>query len=123
MSTLAAFPVRSMAQGERNTLHIDWGGTVADDPTGCLRPADTIASCVAEVKDNPDGATNPTLGPVTVNTDVERINGRWCQIGEVTICGITIAGDQMPGEYRLRFTATTQAGAVLPRFVRIMVEE
>lgn len=122
MSSLEAPQIRSIARGETNTIVIDWGENTAGQETGVLKAGDTVTSCVVVVDSKPTGATDPTLGSVSANATALYVNDRSCSAGEATTCNIATASDQTAGEYRLKFTATTTNGKVLPRYVRVRVE-
>lgn len=124
MSSLTAPEFHVMARGEVNRLYVDWGDNTAAEKTGCLSAGDTVSSCVVSVDDKPTGATDPTLGSVTVLTQTspaDDINGRLWSTGEATACTVTMGASQTVGTYRLKFTATTASGYTLPRFVKLEV--
>ena len=121
MSTTAP-EIRVMAQGETNTLIVDWGENTSGQETGVLKSGDTVTSCVVSVLTKPTGASEPTLGSVTAPNSTEYINGRACSTGEWTKCNIATASDQTLGLYVLKLTATTTNGKVLPRKVQVRVE-
>lgn len=123
MSGLTCSEIRSVARGETNKIYLDWGENTAAEKTGGLSAGDTVATCVVSVDSKPANATDPTLGTVTVptNSSSDDINGRIWSTGEATVCVIQTASDQTLGPYRLKFTATTTNGYVLPRFVRLLV--
>jgi len=123
MSSLTAPGIRTVARGEINRLYLDWGENTAAEKTGVLSAGDTVASCTVSVYSKPTGATDPTLGSVTVpaNASSDDINGRVWSTGEATVCTITTAADQTLGDYVLTFTATTTNGYVLPRKVKLKV--
>lgn len=123
MSSLTAPGIRTVARGEINRLYLDWGENTAAEKTGVLSAGDTVASCTVSVYSKPTGATDPTLGSVTVpaNSSSDDINGRVWSTGEATVCTITTAADQALGDYVLTFTATTANGYVLPRKVKLKV--
>lgn len=121
MSGIQSSEIRTMAQGETNTLVIDWGENTAGAETGVLKAGDTVASCTVSVVSKPTGADDPTLGSVTVPGTSGYVNGRLCTTGEWTQVSVQTGASQTAGEYRLKFTATTTNSKVLPRFVRIRV--
>jgi hypothetical protein len=75
------------------------------------------------VYSKPTGASDPTLGSVTVpaNSSSDDINGRVWSTGEATVCTIATGASQTVGTYVLKFTATTANSYVLPRFVKVEV--
>lgn len=119
--SITAPNIADMAAGETNALCIDWGVSVAGQETGVLKAGDTVASCTAAVSAAPSGASNPTFGSVIPNTSTLYVNGRNCAIGEATSVSIVTGNTQTPGQYLLKFTATTANGKVIPRFVRMNV--
>lgn len=119
--TIQAQQIHDLARGETNTICIDWGENTAGQETGCLKAGDTVVSCVVVVDQKPSGATDPTLGSVSVNATALYVNDRACSAGEATTGNITTASDQVAGVYRLKFTATTANGKVIPRYVRVNV--
>lgn len=124
MSSLTAPELRIVARGEVNQLYIDWGENTAAQKTGCLSAGDIVSSCTASVDDKPTGATDPTIGSVTVPTQgspQDDINGRLWSTGEATVCTLTTSSSQTVGRYRLKFVATTANGYTLPRFVHVEV--
>lgn len=118
---ITAKPSRSVARGETNGICVDWGDNTPGEETGVLKASDIVVSCVAEVDSKPDGASDPTLGSVTVSDAELFINERLCSPGEATTCRFTTAADQLPGVYVLKFTATTERGYVIPRLLRLNV--
>lgn len=115
--------IRAMARGETNAIDIDWGENTSGEETGVLKAGDTVASAAVVVDTKPTGAADPTLGSVTVNATALYVNGRSCSAGEATVFSITTASNQTYGQYRLKVTATTTNGEVIPRFVRVNVEQ
>jgi hypothetical protein len=123
VSALTAPQHHTMNVGETNRLYVDWGENTAAEKTGALSAGDTVASCVVAVYSKPTGASDPTLGSVTVpaNSSSDDINGRVWSNGEATVCTITTGASQTVGTYVLKFTATTTNSYVLPRFVKVEV--
>ena len=121
MSSLTAKQVRTVAKGETNRIDIDWGENTAGSETGVLKAGDTVSSCTVSVQTKPQGASDPTLGSVTVNGSALSVNGRSCSAGEATTCTLTTGASQTEGLYVLKFTATTANSYVLPRFVNVSV--
>ncbi len=119
--SIEAQTIADISRGETNTICIDWGENTAGQETGCLKAGDTVSSCAVAVYGKPIGATDPTLGTVSVNSQALYVNQRSCSAGEATTCNITTASDQTAGQYRLKFTATTANGKVIPRYVRVNV--
>lgn len=115
--------IRQMAQGETNTICIDWGENTAGQETGVLKAGDTVASCTVSVVTKPTGATDPTLGSVSANGTALYVNGRSCSAGEATTNNITTGSSQTAGIYLLKYTATTANSKVLPRYVKVTVVE
>jgi hypothetical protein len=109
------------ARGETNRIDIDWGENTSGQESGVLKAGDTIASCVVSVDDKPSSASDPTMGSVSANSADLYVNSRVCSAGEATTCQITTGSSQAYGKYRLKFTATTTNGYVIPRFVIINV--
>lgn len=122
MSGIRSDQIREMARGETNTIITDWGENTAGQETGALKSGDTVASCTIAVESKPTGADDPTLGSVTAPNSTEYINNRNCSSGEWTQVNITTAADQAYGTYRLKLTATTTNGKVLPRSITIHVK-
>lgn len=125
MSALTAPEHHTVAQGEVNRIYIDWGENTAAQKTGVLSAGDTVSSCTVSVSSKPTGATDPTLGSVTVptNSGSDDINGRVWSTGEATVVTVTMGSSQTVGDYVLKFTATTANGYTLPRFVKLTVRE
>lgn len=123
MSSLTAPEHHVMARGEVNRILIDWGENTAAEKTGVLSAGDTVSSCVVTVDSKPDGASDPTLGSVTVptNTSSDDINGRVWSTGEATLNTITTGSSQTYGTYRLKYVATTANSLTLPRYVKVVV--
>lgn len=113
---------RSIARGETNSIALDWGENTAGSETGALPAGDTVASCTVAVDDKPSGASDPTLGSVSVNASTLYVNGRQCSAGEATTCTISAGASQTYGDYRLKFVATTAGSLVLPRYVTVTCE-
>lgn len=120
--SIASPEIRVMAKGETNAIVIDWGVKTAGSETGVLKAGDTVSSCTVAVDSKPSGASDPTLGSVTAPASTGYVNGRNCAIGEWTQCSIVTGSSQTVGIYRLKFTATTTNGKVIPRFVKIEVK-
>lgn len=121
MSRLYADEIREMGRGEVQRIDCDWGENTSGSETGTLKAGDTVASCVVAVQAKPSGASDPTMGSVTVNASPLYVNGRSCSAGEATTCSATMGSSQTYGEYVLKFTATTTNGYTIIRYVRIMV--
>ena len=113
---------RSMARGETNVVSLDWGENTSGAETGALASGDTLVSCAVALDSSPTGSETPTLGSVAVNSTDLTVNGRSCSAGEATTCTVTTGAAQTYGDYRLKFTGTTTAGLVLPRFCTVTVE-
>ena len=109
------------ARSQATHVDIDWGLNTAGSETGMLKNGDTVSSCVVALDDSPTGSTTPTLGSVSVNSGAVYVNSRLCQIGEATTCLVTMLSNQAYGKYRLKFTATTTNGEIIPRFVVLIV--
>lgn len=127
MSSITAPQIRVMARGETHRIDIDWGDSTAGAETGVLNAGDLVESCVVEIDARPGSAVeedDPELGTVVVpeNTSSDTINSRQWVEGEATTCTIETADDQTLGTYRLKFTATTVNGMVLPRFITVQVK-
>lgn len=110
-----------MARGETNTLLTDWGENSQGQETGVLKNGDTVSSATVSVDSKPTGADDPTLGSVTAPASAEYVNDRSCSAGEWTRFNVTTSATQTAGQYRLKVTATTANGKVIPRFVRVDV--
>lgn len=123
MSALTAPHHHTMAKGETNRVYIDWGENTAAEKTGVLSAGDTVASAVVSVDSKPTGASDPSLGSVTVptNSSSDDINGRVWSTGEATVFTITTGSSQTEGTYRLQVTAITANSYVLPRYVNVVV--
>ena len=123
--SVEAAQVYEVARSTVQAVSIDWGENTSDSETGVLDAGDTVASCVVAIAstDKPTGAADPTFGSVVVNSTSVVVNGRTCSAGEATACTMTLASDQAYGMYKLKFTATTTNGFVLPRWVRFRVTE
>ena len=124
MSSLTCPGIPTIGKGEVNRLYVDWGENTAAQKTGCLSAGDTVSSCTVSVDSKPTGASDPTLGSVTVpaNSSSDDINGRVWSQGEATVCTVTMASNQTEGTYRLKFVATTASGYTLPRYVMLDVK-
>lgn len=121
MSSLTAKQVRTVGRSETNRIDIDWGENTAGSETGVLKAGDTVSSCTVSVDTKPTGASDPTLGSVTVNASALYVNGRSCSAGEATTVSITTGASQTYGNYMLKFIATTANSYVLPRYVSVTV--
>jgi hypothetical protein len=119
--TILVETIPDVARGETNTICVDWGENTAGQETGVLKAGDTVASCTITVYSKPTGATDPTLGSVSVNATALHVNERSCSAGEATTCSITTASDQTAGVYTFKLTATTTNSKVIPRYVRVNV--
>ncbi len=109
--------IPGVSRGQATHIDIDWGENTAGSETGMLKNGDTVESCVIALDDSPTGSTTPTLGSVSVNVADVYINRRSCSAGEATTCLVTMLASQTYGRYRLKFTAITTNGEVIPRFV------
>ncbi len=112
-----------IGRGETNRIDIDWGENTSGQESGVLKAGDTVASCAVALDDSPAGSTTPTLGSVTVNTNDLYVNWRLCSAGQATTSQIVTGASQIYGKYRLKFTATTTNGYVIPRFVNVQVSQ
>jgi hypothetical protein len=123
--SIDAAQVYDVARSTVQSISIDWGENTSGTETGVLDAGDTVASCAVAIAsgDKPSGAADPTFGSVAVNSTAVVINGRTCSAGEATACTMTLASDQAYGAYRVKFTATTTSGFVVPRWVRFRVVE
>lgn len=121
MSRLYADEIREMGRSEVQRIDCDWGENTSGSETGTLKAGDTVASCTVAVQTKPTGASDPTLGSVTVNATALYVNGRSCSAGEATTCSVTMGASQTYGEYVLKFTATTTNSYTIIRYVRVMV--
>ena len=121
--SLEAAQVYDVPRSTVQSISIDWGENTAGTETGVLDSGDTVASCVVVVDSKPSGAADPTFGTVSVNGTAVYVNGRSCSAGEATSVTMTLASDQTYGAYRLKFTATTTAGFVIPRYARFRCTE
>lgn len=122
MSGITADTISNMAQGEVNSLLIDWGENTPGQETGVLKASDTVVSCTVAVDSKPVGAADPTFGSVTVNSGALYVNLRSCSAGEATTVNVTMGASQTYGPYRFKFVATTTNGKVIPRYVRVNVQ-
>ena len=121
--SLEAAQVYDVPRSTVQAISIDWGENTSGTETGVLDAGDTVASAVVAVDGKPSGAADPTFGSVVVNSTSVVINGRTCSAGEAVAVTMTLASDQAYGSYRLKVTATTANGFVLPRYVRFRVTE
>lgn len=123
MSGKRANEIRLMKRSEVRILTVDWGENTAQQKTGVLAAGATVSSCTVAVTEKPSGATDPTLGSVTVpaNSSNDDVNGRVWSTGEVTVCTCTTASDQAIGLYVFTFTATTSNSETIKAEVAVRV--
>lgn len=112
--------IHQMRRSEKRPFAVDFGENTAGQTTGKLPASDTVASAVVAVESKPTGATDPTIGTVTVNGSAEYVNDRSCSSGEAVLFPVTLASDQAAGQYTLTVTATTTAGYTLVDSVRFV---
>lgn len=123
MTTGYAKQSHTMRPGEVRYVYLDWGDNTAAAKTGQLAAGETVSSCTIAVESKPSGATNPTLGSVTVpaNTLSDDIDGRVWSTGEATKVLVTMASDQTAGTYVLKQTAVTSQSQTLIQRLKIVV--
>lgn len=117
MNNLIAPQSYELARSEVRTFTVDWGENSAGTETGELKAGDTVASGTVAVESKPSGASDPTLGSVSVNATAVFVNGRSCSAGEATTFQVTLGSSQTYGRYVLKCTATTTNGFTIPRYV------
>jgi hypothetical protein len=94
---------------------VDLGESTAGQETGVLKAGDTVASGTIAVTDKPTGATDPTLGAVSVNSSATYVNGRSCSAGEAVAFQVTTGASQTLGRYVLLLTVVTTNGETIKR--------
>jgi hypothetical protein len=112
--------IHTMLRSEKRPFAVDFGENTAGSTTGKIPAGDTVASAIVTVETKPTGATDPTIGTVTINSSAEYVNDRECSAGEAVKFAVTLAAGQTYGDYKLKVTATTTAGYVLVDSVRFV---
>ncbi len=115
MSELTCKQVYTIARSEVRACAVDLGENAAGQETGVLKAGDTVASGTIAVSDKPTGASDPTLGAVSVNTTATFVNGRSCSAGEAVAFQVTTGASQTLGRYVLLLTVTTTNGETIRR--------
>ena len=115
MSELTCKQVYTLGRSEVRACAVDLGENAAGQETGVLKAGDTVASGTIAVSDKPTGASDPTLGAVSVNTTATFVNGRSCSAGEVVSFQVTTGASQTLGRYVLLLTVVTTNGETIKR--------
>lgn len=123
MSGKRAPEILAMKRGEVRILTVDWGENTAQQKTGVLAAGATVSSATVSVTEKPTGATDPTLGSVTVpaNSSSDDVNKRVWSTGEVTFCSCTTASDQAYGLYVMTFVAAASNSETIKGEIAIRV--
>lgn len=119
---MSAREIHVLHRSEKRPFAVDFGENTAGITTGPLPPGDTVTSAVVAVESKPTGATDPTIGSVTVNGSAEYVNERSCSAGEAVLFPVTLSSTQAFGEYALKVTATTASGYTLIGAVKFVCE-
>ena len=115
MSELTCKQVYTLGRSEVRACAVDLGESTAGQETGVLKAGDTVASGTIAVSDKPTGASDPTLGAVSVNTTATFVNGRSCSAGEAVAFNVTTGASQTLGRYVLLLSVTTTNGETIRR--------
>ena len=115
MSELTCKQVYTLGRSEVRACAVDLGENTAGQETGVLKSGDTVASGTIAVSDKPTGATDPTLGAVSVNGAATYVNGRLCSAGEAVAFQMTTGASQTLGRYVLLLSVTTTNGETIRR--------
>jgi hypothetical protein len=115
MSELTCKQVYTLGRSEVRACAVDLGENTAGQETGVLKAGDTVASGTIAVNDKPTGASDPTLGAVSVNTTATFVNGRSCSTGEAVAFQVTTGASQTLGRYVLLLTVVTTNGETIKR--------
>jgi hypothetical protein len=115
MSELTCKQVYTLGRSEVRACAVDLGENTAGQETGVLKAGDTVASGTIAVSDKPTGATDPTLGAVSVNASTTYVNGRQCSAGEAVSFQVTTGAAQTLGRYVLLLTVVTTNGETIKR--------
>jgi hypothetical protein len=115
MSELTCKQVYTLGRSEVRACAVDLGESTAGQETGVLKAGDTVASGTIAVSDKPSGATDPTLGAVSVNSSATYVNGRSCSAGEAVAFQVTTGVGQTLGRYVLLLTVVTTNGETIKR--------
>jgi hypothetical protein len=115
MSELTCKQVYTLGRSEVRACAVDLGENTAGQETGVLKAGDTVSSGTIAVSDKPTGATDPTLGAVSVNGSATYVNGRSCSAGEAVAFQVTTGAGQTLGRYVLLLTVTTTNGETIRR--------
>ena len=115
MSELTCKQVYTLGRSEVRACAVDLGENTAGQETGVLKAGDTVSSGTIAVSDKPTGATDPTLGAVSVNGSGIYVNGRLCSAGEAVSFNVTTGAPQTLGRYVLLLTVVTTNGETIKR--------
>jgi len=115
MSELTCKQVYTLGRSEVRACAVDFGENTAGQETGVLKAGDTVSSGTIAVSDKPAGATDPTLGAVSVNGSGIYVNGRLCSAGEAVSFQVTTGASQTLGRYVLLLTVVTTNGETIKR--------
>jgi hypothetical protein len=115
MSELTCKQVYTLGRSEVRACAVDLGENTAGQETGVLKAGDTVASGTIAVSDKPTGATDPTLGAVSVNASATYVNGRSCSAGEAVSFQVTTGASQTLGRYVLLLSVTTTNSETIRR--------
>ena len=121
MSELTAKQIYTVARSEVRSVAVDLGENTAGQESGVLKGGDTVSSGTVAVLDKPTGATDPTLGSVTVNASGIYVGGRLCSAGEAVVFSLTTGAAQTYGRYVLLLTVVTTNGETIKRQLRFDV--
>lgn len=105
--------IYDLYRGEKRAFSVDFGENTAGATTGKLSAGDTLSSVAVTVHSKPTGATDPTIGTVTVNASAIYVKERECSAGEAATFFVTLASDQAYGTYVLKAAGTTTATEVI----------
>lgn len=115
MSEITMKQVYTVARSEVRSVAVDLGENTAGIETGVLKAGDTVSSGTIAVADKPTGATDPTLGAVSVNASGIYVGGRLCSAGEAVTFTLTLGSAQTYGRYVLLLSVTTTNGETIKR--------
>jgi len=115
VSEITMKQVYTVARSEIRSVAVDLGENTAGIETGVLKAGDTVASGTITVADKPTGATDPTLGAVSVNASGIYVGGRLCSAGEAVTFTLTLGSAQTYGRYVLLLSVTTTNGETIKR--------
>lgn len=96
------------------TYEIDFGENTDGEETGILNDGDTASSVSVSIVGKPSGASDPTLGSVTIGSTTRWIEGRQASANEWAKWTITTASDQDVGAYDMEIEVTTANGNKIP---------